>query len=178
MLDKTIDMLKRKQKYINGLVRMITAIKLLERFPVDVVKAIQGKDGDASRIYQNESFATVFKQSVLSVQLLDEDDEACLNQGMLYLFGILAIANCTEQDDRLKGVQVVDAVFKTILEAEQEENPQVGDEVVAEMFLDIIREMVDDEEGKAILEQYKTGSAEYVIHVIEMYCKNIKTRGK
>lgn len=175
MLDKTLKALERRQKLITGLIRTITILKLLEKFPMEVGEVLRGKEGDASNLYQSESFAKGFKQAVVLTQSLDEKDMPFLNQGMLCIFGTLAIANCADQSDNSeRGVGVVAAVFKTLLEAEREENPKIDNDEFAEMFLNTVREMIDDEECCATLEQYRAGSAEYVMRMVETYCNKYK----
>ncbi|MBR4858844.1 MAG: MerR family transcriptional regulator [Clostridia bacterium] len=176
--------LEEKKKRIDGMIKFVRMLNVTLSFPRCTLSALDKID--LANIYQEKSFLNVFNDSVNTFSNLDETEQAEVELIVPLTYHLIAIANNSEHSISSEEVEMIFKdlflSFKKIVLAvnETDESPvSFDDSDVAGIIIDWSKEMKSDIEiSKLITSHSNEKGLDYVVRVLDYYCKEIINSSK
>lgn len=177
--DHLIETLEQKRKRIDGMINTIKDMKLMKKIPKNTLRAM-GKL-DVTRIYKDKSFASYLRDSIAQSAEYTEVDYAEMELYMPFLYNVVAIGCYTGIPEDAEQVQTaVEVVYKNMIEMvvedEDSSDENLTEAELAEVFLEVMQNMLNDPELLKIVElQCGSGATAYMIRAIQVFSNRKKT---
>lgn len=177
--DNLIETLVTKQKKIAGMINTIKTLKLSAKLPESTLKAMRKLD--ITRIYQEKSFASYFKDSIIYSAEYSESDNKEAELYILFWYHLIAIGCFLRVPANSASTQsVVGDAYKYMMDIvmndEDDRGSSSGNEIT-DAFFEAIQDIVSNSEIAQIIElQCGRGAADYIIKAVRIFSENMANK--
>lgn len=169
--DRVTKKLEMKRKKIDGMIKLIDCFKLILKLPERTIMALGNMD--LNSLYQGKSISGYLNDTLLQLSEQKESAEEEDNEFLLVYLKLVAIASFMGNpvDDKAVQQAVKDACISMIEYAlDDEEYSDISDDMWAELFLEILKELERELELIETIEsQCGKGAMDYIVRAAKVY---------